>query len=156
MLELLIQVVFVVGVIKCLSMAYYVVEWASHHIYEYIVGGYDLMERYDGKGSWAVISGSGDGLGVGYAKHLAAKGFNIVLMSKRPEKIAKVAKDIKKDFPNVQVRELEANFYRNSNVNFYKDILNKVKDLDISIVITNAAILRCGFLKEADAGVWSD
>ena len=118
MLELLIQVVFVVGVIKCLSMACYVVEWAIHHIYENIVGGYDLMERYDGKGSWAIISGSGDGLGVGYAKHLAAKGFNIVLMSKRPEKIAKVAKEIKKDFPNVQVRELEANFYRNSNVSF--------------------------------------
>ena len=111
MLELLIQVVFVVGVIKCLSMACYVVEWAIHHIYELFIGGYDLMERYDGKGSWAIISGSGDGIGKGYAKHLAKKGFNIVLMSKSPEKIAKIAKDLKKDCPDIQVKELAVNFY---------------------------------------------
>ena len=41
-------------------------------------------------------------------------------------------------------------------MDFYKGILEKVKDLDISIVITNAAILRCGFLTEKDGEIWSD
>ena len=77
-------------------------------------------------------------------------------MSKSPHKIAKVAKDLKKSYPDIQVKEIEANFYKNSNVAFYQNIYNQVKDLDISIVITNAAILRCGYLTEKDAEIWSD
>ena len=67
MIDLVMHLVFVVGVLKLVSCSYYVIEWAIHHIYEPIVGGYDHMKRYDGKGSWALITGSGDGLGVGYA-----------------------------------------------------------------------------------------
>lgn len=43
-------------------------------------------ERY-GKDSWAVVTGSSDGIGLAAAKHLAAKGFNIVLIARNLEKL---------------------------------------------------------------------
>ena len=50
-------------------------------------------ERY-GVGSWAVITGSSDGIGKAAAKHLAAQGFNIVLIARDLAKLNLVAKEL--------------------------------------------------------------
>jgi 17beta-estradiol 17-dehydrogenase / very-long-chain 3-oxoacyl-CoA reductase len=59
------------------------------------------MKRYDGKGSWALITGSSDGLGKGYAMDLASRGFNIVIVARSPQKMQKVADEIKKEHKDV-------------------------------------------------------
>lgn len=41
-----------------------------------------------------VVTGSTDGIGKAYATQLALKGFNIVLISRNPQKLSEVAKEI--------------------------------------------------------------
>ena len=100
-MELLLHLVFLVGVIKLISCSCYVIDYLIQHCYEPLVGGHDLMKRYDGKGSWALITGSSDGLGKGYAMDLASRGFNIVIVARSPQKMQKVADEIKKEHKDV-------------------------------------------------------
>ena len=41
----------------------------------------DLLETY-GAGSYAIVTGSTDGIGLGFAKYLAESGFNLVCISR--------------------------------------------------------------------------
>ena len=50
-------------------------------------------KRY-GENSWAVVTGSTDGIGKAAAQHLAKLGFNIVLISRTMAKLQAVAKEI--------------------------------------------------------------
>lgn len=50
-------------------------------------------QRY-GEGSWAVVTGSTDGIGKECAKYLAHQGFHIVLVSRNLEKLNATAKEI--------------------------------------------------------------
>ena len=52
------------------------------------------LERYGGKGSWAVVTGATDGIGKAAAMYLANEGFNIVLMSRTLSKLKDVAKEL--------------------------------------------------------------
>ena len=65
--------------------------------YFFLKTGPNLTERY-GAGSWAVITGATDGLGKQFAINLAKLKFNIVLVSRTPEKLAKVAEEISSKF----------------------------------------------------------
>ena len=51
---------------------------------------------------------------------------------------------------------IDANFYKNNRIDFYKELLQEVKDLDISIVLANAGILRCGALETTRPEVFTD
>ena len=62
-------------------------------IIRHFFGVHASTQRY-GEDSWAVITGSTDGIGKASAFHLAGLGFNIVLISRNAEKLAKVAKEI--------------------------------------------------------------
>lgn len=61
--------------------------------YRTIMGTQCTTERY-GENSWAVVTGSTDGIGKACAKHLARQGFNIVLVSRNLEKLNVVAKEL--------------------------------------------------------------
>jgi len=62
-------------------------------IWRHFFGVHASTERY-GENSWAVITGSTDGIGKASAMHLARLGFNIVLISRSAEKLSAVAKEI--------------------------------------------------------------
>lgn len=62
-------------------------------IIRHFFGVHASTQRY-GEDSWAVITGGTDGIGKASAFHLAELGFNIVLISRNAEKLAKVAKEI--------------------------------------------------------------
>ena len=61
--------------------------------YMAIFGTKCTTQRY-GENSWAVVTGSTDGIGKEIAKHLAKLGFNIVLVSRNIEKLNATAKEI--------------------------------------------------------------
>ena len=77
----------IVGVIKLVSISYEILAFLNHFI---LTKEYDLAERY-GKGTWALVTGSSDGIGAEYAKLLALKGFNICLVSRTKSKLERVA-----------------------------------------------------------------
>ncbi|XP_023224062.1 putative steroid dehydrogenase 2 [Centruroides sculpturatus] len=47
-------------------------------------------------GNWAVVIGSTDGIGKFYAKELARRGLNIILVSRNAEKLQKTAEDLQR------------------------------------------------------------
>ena len=47
----------------------------------------NLIERYNGEDSWAVVTGATDGIGLGFVKDLAKMGFNIVLIWRTKSKL---------------------------------------------------------------------
>ena len=53
----------------------------------------DLLNRY-GRGSWAFITGSTDGIGLGFAHNLARRGFNVIICARNPEKLARRKKEL--------------------------------------------------------------
>lgn len=99
----------------------------------------DFLERY-GKGSWVVVTGPTSGIGEAYAIEFARHGFNIVLMGRNKEKLAKTEAFVKDLNKNVKVRIVEADFSTSMEAGFYEDLYSKISDLDISILVNNAAI----------------
>ncbi|ROT69377.1 hypothetical protein C7M84_012431 [Penaeus vannamei] len=66
----------------------------------------NFVETY---GRWAVVTGSSDGIGKGYAYELAKKGMNLLLISRTMEKLQKIKEEIEKEF-GVEVEIMQVDF----------------------------------------------
>jgi len=51
-----------------------------------------------GDNIWAVVTGGTDGIGLGYAKQLAAKGYSLLIISRNEDKLRVVAKNFKEQY----------------------------------------------------------
>jgi len=58
----------------------------------------DLLKMYGGKGTWALVTGATDGIGLEFCKQLAKDGFNIVLVSRTESKLHDVVERDLKQF----------------------------------------------------------
>ena len=61
-----------------------------------------FLDRY---GPWVLVAGASEGTGAEFSLQAAAKGANIILVARRPEKLAELAETIRKDY-GVQVETL--------------------------------------------------
>ncbi|CAG0882613.1 unnamed protein product [Cyprideis torosa] len=59
----------------------------SAGFYKFIFARLFPFNLKDNYGPWAVVTGATDGLGLEYAKQLAARGLSVVLISRNPEKL---------------------------------------------------------------------
>lgn len=141
------KLLLVVGILKLVSITFEILKFIKHF---FLTTPYDMAERY-GKGSWALVTGSSDGIGAEYAKCLARKGFNICLVSRTKSKLEKVQSDIKKMNTGVETKLIVADFSGDASIDFYKNILHQVSDLDVSIVIANAGVLLIGAIETTEA-----
>jgi len=67
-----------------------------------------LKDRY---GPWAVIAGGSEGVGVSFARKLAADGIDLVLVARKPGPLAETAEAVRAEF-GVQVRTLSLDLTR--------------------------------------------
>eukprot|EP00794_Sanderia_malayensis_P016745 gene16745-18439_t len=84
-------------------------------------------------GTWAVVTGATDGIGKGYAKQLARKGLNVVLISRSQEKLDAVAEEITEAY-DVEIKTIAFDF---GAVDGYEAIENELKDMNIGILVNN-------------------
>ena len=73
----------------------------------------NLKGRY-GRNSWALITGSSDGIGKGIALSLAKEGFNIILSARTESKLEGVKNEIKQLYPSLDVKLLVVDYERSS------------------------------------------
>jgi len=88
-------------------------------------------------GKWAVITGSTDGIGKAYAKALAAKGFDIVLVSRNPEKLEDVAQEIEKKY-SVKTKIVSIDFTADSSI--YDKVAREINGLEIGVLVNNVGM----------------
>ncbi|XP_065078422.1 hydroxysteroid dehydrogenase-like protein 1 [Ochlerotatus camptorhynchus] len=99
-----------------------------------LCGKKSLAERY---GRWAVITGATDGIGKGYAVHLARKGMNLVLISRSEAKLIKVSREIQID-TGVQIKLIVADFSKGDSI--YDRIGKELEPVDVGILVNNVGM----------------
>lgn len=90
-------------------------------------------------GEWAVVTGATDGIGLEYAKQLAAKGLNVVIISRTQSKLDAVKAEIEKASSGVEVRTIAADMTEEPST-LYPRIAAQIKDLDIGVLINNVGM----------------
>ncbi|EON97839.1 putative 3-ketoacyl- reductase protein [Phaeoacremonium minimum UCRPA7] len=101
----------------------------------FILRGADLR-KYGENGTWAVITGASDGLGKLFASELAAKSFNLVLVSRTQSKLEAVAQELQVKHPDLQIKILAMDYSQNDNAD-YDRLRQLVDGLEIGILINN-------------------
>jgi len=88
------------------------------------------------KGKFSLVTGASSGLGVDFAKILAEKGSNLILVARREDLLKKHQEEIKAKF-NVQVEIIAMDLgTKEAPQHLYK--LIKEKNIDVDILINNA------------------
>jgi len=92
-----------------------------------------------GPNTWAVITGATDGIGLSYAKAMAQKDYNLVLMSRSDLKLNKVKNDIQLNYHNcIQIETIAVDF---SQLDIYDYIEEELKKLgEIHVLINNVGM----------------
>lgn len=112
-----------------------ILKTGNDHVLTKLSGLVDLKKNF---GEWAVVTGSSEGIGKAYARELAKRGVNIVLISRGENRLYKTAEDIKKDF-KVQTCTIALDF--NSGKDVYSVIWEKIKDKEVGILVNNVGVM---------------
>ena len=103
------------------------------------------MKFSDRYGSWAIVAGSSAGLGAEYAEQLAARGLNLVLVARRMELLKSLAARLTSNY-GIRTKCLELDL---SNVDAAEQIVQQTMDLEIGLLVYNAASSAVGpFLEQ--------
>lgn len=90
-------------------------------------------------GSWAVITGSTDGIGKGFAFQLARKGLNLVLVGRNPDKLREVSEAIQAKFGKTQIKPVVVDFSGDLSEGIRR-IKDAIEELDVGVLINSVGI----------------
>lgn len=97
------------------------------------------LSKFGKKGTWAVVTGASDGIGKEYALQLAAKGFNIVLVSRTQSKLDALAKEIESKYTSIKTKTLAMDFAQSKDSDF-NSLRSLVSDLEVSVLVNNVGL----------------
>jgi short-subunit dehydrogenase len=80
----------------------------------------------------ALITGGSSGIGATFAKHLAAKGYDLVLVARRENFLVKVADQLQQEY-GIQARALPADLSITSDVERVSEEISQLKELEILV-----------------------
>jgi len=111
-----------------------------HLLYRHFIRPSTNLRKYvAGRGAWAVVTGSTDGIGKEYAKQLAKRGFNIFLISRNEERLGATANEIRAATNKIEVKSLALDLSAVTESSI-ATIRSALAGLDIGILINNAGI----------------
>jgi len=95
------------------------------------------LPRYlhEGKESWALVTGSSDGIGLGFAQELCKNGFNVILHGRRREKLLDVKARLNVEFPSVKIRILVIDALE--PITSLDDLVSELADIHLTVLVNN-------------------
>lgn len=100
-----------------------------------------FAERY---GLWAVVAGASEGIGAAFARALAGRGMNLVLVARRPEPLAAISAELP-----VPTRAVTADLATPEGLGA---VVDATAALEVGLVVANAAYAPPGRFIDADRG----
>jgi len=97
----------------------------------------NFQHRY---GRWGIVAGASEGLGAEYAKELASRGLNLVLIARRAELLQTLATQLSEKY-KVRTKLLVLDL---SAPDAAEQIIQQTMDLDVGLMIYNAAYSAVG------------
>jgi short-subunit dehydrogenase len=91
-----------------------------------------FSERY---GPWGIVAGASEGVGAEYARQLAERGLNLVLVARRRELLDSLAAELTSKY-GVRTKCIELDL---SEVNAAEQVIWQIMDLDVGLLVYNAA-----------------
>ncbi|KAL7495588.1 hypothetical protein ACHAWT_009583 [Skeletonema menzelii] len=108
----------------------------------------NLVKRYDAK--WALVTGSGSGIGKAMAFKLASQGLNVVLVSLDDDHLKNTVKQLKEKFPQLEFRSVGVTF--SPGVDYIQKIDEATKDISVQCIFNNAGFIVTGFVDQTPLG----
>jgi len=114
--------------------AYKVVAFVFTH---FLKGTKNLKKSY---GSWAVVTGATDGIGLAMANEFAKNGLNVALLSRTKEKLDKCAAEITAKYPKVEVKVLAVDFNDIVNDKTRAKVAKFLEPLEVGVLVNNVGV----------------
>ncbi|GKE51106.1 very-long-chain 3-oxoacyl-CoA reductase 1-like protein, partial [Tanacetum coccineum] len=128
-----VNVLFLLGSISFLKILTSVLTW----VYVNFLRPSKNLKKY---GSWALVTGSTDGIGKAFAFELAKKGLNLVLVGRNVQKLEDVTSEIKSKYSKTEVKNVVFDFSGSDLKEGVDKIKDVIKDLDVGVLINNAGV----------------
>ncbi|CAD5209276.1 unnamed protein product [Bursaphelenchus okinawaensis] len=88
---------------------------------------------------WALVTGSTDGIGKGYALELARRGFKTILVARNPQKLAAVADEIQTE-TGAEVKTVSFDFTATSLADYEANLFGPIQGLPIGVLVNNVGL----------------
>ena len=102
-----------------------------------------FREKY---GPWALVTGASAGFGELFAKMLAERGLNVVLLARRKDRLEALAAGIESEY-GVQARVVAADL---SAPDFLDSVIEQTRELEIGLLVNNAGFTNSGDFLDND------
>ena len=103
---------------------------------------------FDYKTKWALITGASSGIGEAFARELAQKGANLVLVARRKERLEALANELRREY-HIEINIIPLDLAQVEAPQQLSDEVLKLKH-PIQILINNAGVGVYGNLHETD------
>lgn len=103
------------------------------------------------KKNWIMVTGATGGIGAEYCRNFAKLDMNLVLCSRTMSKLQTLEREIKMRWPKVKTRLIQMDFSGKNNMAYYDTIIEKVADLDLSMVVVCAGAMYAGKFENLSA-----
>ncbi|PWA41071.1 beta-ketoacyl reductase 1 [Artemisia annua] len=128
-----VNVLFFLGSVSFFKILASVLTW----VYVNFLRPSKNLKKY---GSWALVTGSTDGIGKAFAFELAKKGLNLVLVGRNVKKLEDVSSEIKSKYSKTEVKNVVLDFSGSDLKEGVERIKDVIKDLDVGVLINNAGV----------------
>ena len=97
----------------------------------------------------ALVTGASDGIGLEFCKILAAKGYDLILVARRKDKLNEVAKSLTDRHASINCTVITADLSKPQAAQKLFQATIK-KELQVDFLINNAGLLQNGFFTDLD------
>jgi uncharacterized protein len=111
---------------------------------------YRLMQNRFSKSprGWALVTGASSGIGAAFARELAARGYNLILVARRADRLNALVEELRARF-GIEAETLPADLTREEDLRRVVDAVSNRSDLDL--LINNAGFGEPGPFAQSNA-----